>query len=465
MKRDYKDIFGFIENNRELYLEWFYEACRIPSVSTEGRCMEEMATHLDAFLRERLGVESTILPSGGYPFVCSELPGTANASKKAKKTILFYNHYDVQPVEPLEEWETEPFTPTVRDGRVWGRGTADNKGSMFARLCALHAWRAVRGELPLDVKLFFEGEEEIGSPHLCEGPVRYPERIACDGMLWEGESKDVGGPLHIALGVKGLTYFQLNVRTAPHDLHSAEAGIVPNPAWRLVWALSTIKDENERILIEGFYDEIEKITEEDRFFLDHMPYPEEDAKRHYGIRDFLGGLSGYDLKARLLYEPTANICGIVSGYTAPGSKTIVPALASAKLDFRLVPHMRAEKVAVLLRRHLDKHGFSDIEIELLSGKPPYRTDPADPLVKSVISCAEAVYGCYPAVYRNMSGTTSMYDFCTAIGAPAVLVGVANEDSRAHAPNENIFVEDYISGIKLIAAVLGEYARSGVDGDG
>lgn len=450
MKRNDQDIFDYIKNNRERYLGWLYEACRIPSVSTEGRCMEEMASHLVSFLREHLGIRAEMLPSGGYPFVCGEMDGVS------PRTILFYNHYDVQPVEPIEEWESDPFEPTVRDGRIYGRGTSDNKGSLFARLCALHAYKQVRGALPLRVKIFFEGEEEIGSPSLAEAPVRYLERIRCDGMLWEGESKDVGGPLHISLGVKGLAYFQLTVRTAPHDLHSAEAGIVPNPAWRLVWALSTIKDENERILIDGFYDDIERDTEEDRFFLENMTYPEEDAKKHYGIRDFLGGIKGYDLKHRLLYEPTANICGIVSGYTAAGSKTIVPASASAKLDFRLVPNMRASRVQERLRRHLDKHGFHDIDVELLSGKPPYRTDPSDPLVRSVISCAERVYGMYPAVYRNMSGTTSMYDFCTAIGAPAVLVGVANEDSRAHAPNENIFVEDYISGIKMIAAVLGDY---------
>ncbi|MDR3331204.1 MAG: M20/M25/M40 family metallo-hydrolase [Synergistaceae bacterium] len=451
MKKNIDDVFGFIEKNRDIYLDWLYEACRIPSVSAQNTGIEEMAGHLGNFFKERLGTEAEIIPTAGYPFVAAELPGDS------KKTILMYNHYDVQPVDPIDEWESDPFEPALRGNRLFGRGVADNKGSMFARLCAAHAWKQVRGSLPLSLKFFYEGEEEIGSLNLDSVPKLYPSKISCDAMLWEGGSKDVDGPLHVALGVKGLVYFELKLRTASQDQHSSQAGIIPSAAWRMVRALSTIKDENDNILIDGFYDDIREISEEDKFFLNNMTFPEEEAKKFAGIKEFIGGRTGYDLKECLLYKPTANIAGFTSGYGGPGGKTVLPASAVVKMDIRLVPDMTGDRVHRLLKSHLEKHGFGDIEVEILSSKPPYRTNPDDPFVRTVIDCAGEVYGMYPAVYRNVSGTTGMYDFCTAIGAPAVLVGVSNEDSRLHAPNENIFVEDYILGIKMVAAVMAEFA--------
>jgi acetylornithine deacetylase/succinyl-diaminopimelate desuccinylase-like protein len=279
-------------------------------------------------------------------------------------------------------------------------------------------------------------------------------------MLWEGGSRDVGGPLHVGLGVKGLAYFELRLKTAKQDMHSAMAGIAPNAAWRMIHALSTIKNERGDVLMEGFSDDMVEITEEDKFFLENMTFQEEEMKKFSGVKQFNGGLTGYALKEQLLYKPTANIAGFVSGYGGPGGKTVLPASVVVKMDFRLVPNMTGEKIFGLLKRHLAKHGFEDIEVEMLSSKPPYRTDPHDPFVQTVIECANAVYGIYPAVYRNLAGTTGMYDFCTALGAPAVLIGVSNEDSRQHAPNENMFIDDYMAGIKMVAAVMGQYAAAG-----
>jgi acetylornithine deacetylase/succinyl-diaminopimelate desuccinylase-like protein len=395
-----------------------------------------------------------LLPSGGYPFVAAELSG------KSKNTILFYNHYDVQPVDPVDEWESDPFEPTLKGDRLFGRGVADNKGSLFARLCAVHAWQRTRGTLPLNLKFFYEGEEEIGSFNLDKATTLYPSKITCDAMLWEGCSRDVGGSLHVGLGVKGLAYFELRLRTAKQDQHSSMAGIIPNAAWRMIWALSTIKDENDNILIDGFFDDVQEISSDDRYYLDNMIFQEEETRKFAGIDRFIGGMTGYDLKECLLYRPTANIAGFVSGYGGIGGKTVLPAVAAVKMDFRLVPNMSGERVLELLKNHLKRRGYGDIEVTMLSNKPPYRTNPDDPFVRVVIDCAKDVYGIYPAVYRNLSGTTGMYDFCTAIGSPAVLVGVSNEDSRLHAPNENIFIEDYMLGIKMIAAVMSEYASKG-----
>jgi acetylornithine deacetylase/succinyl-diaminopimelate desuccinylase-like protein len=359
----------------------------------------------------------------------------------------------------VNEWESDPFEPTVKEGRVFARGISDNKGSLFARLCAVHAWQKVRGSVPVKVKFFYEGEEETGSPHLNDVPKLYPSKISCDAMLWEGCSRDVGGPLHVGLGVKGLAYFELKLKTAKQDLHSAMAGIAPNAAWRMIHALSTIKNEKDDILIEGFFDDVVEVTAEDKFFLENMTFQEEETKEFSGVTQFNGSLTGYALKEQLLYKPTANIAGFVSGFGGPGGKTVLPASAVVKMDFRLVPNMTGEKIFDLLKRHLAQHGFEDIEVEMLSSKPPYRTNPDDPFVRTVIDCANAVYGIYPAVYRNLAGTTGMYDFCTALGAPAVLIGISNEDSRQHAPNENMFIDDYTKGIQMVAAVMGRYAAS------
>jgi acetylornithine deacetylase/succinyl-diaminopimelate desuccinylase-like protein len=449
-----KDIFDFIENNKEKYLSWLYDAVRIPSISAHGTGVQEMSEHLRSFFKTELEIPAELIPSPGFPFLAADLRGDTD------KTILFYNHYDVQPVDPVDEWESDPFEPIVKDGRVFARGISDNKGSLFARLCAVHAWRKVRGGVPIGVKFFYEGEEETGSPHLNDVPKLYPSRIQCDAMLWEGGSRDVGGPLHVGLGVKGLAYFELRLKTAKQDMHSAMAGIAPNAAWRMVHALSTIKNERGDVLMEGFSDDMVEITEEDKFFLENMTFQEEEMKKFSGVKQFNGGLTGYALKEQLLYKPTANIAGFVSGYGGPGGKTVLPASVVVKMDFRLVPNMTGEKIFDLLKRHFAKHGFEDIEVEMLSSKPSYRTDPHDPFVQTVIECANAVYGIYPAVYRNLAGTTGMYDFCTALGAPAVLIGVSNEDSRQHAPNENMFIDDYVAGIKMVAAVMGQYAAAG-----
>ena len=198
MNAKMNDIFEFIEHNKEKYLNWLYEAVRIPSVSAHGTGVQEMAEHLRGFFESELDLSAELIPSPGFPFLAAELRGDT------EKTILFYNNYDVQPVDPLDEWESDPFEPVVKNGRVFARGISDNKGSLFARLCAVHAWRNVRGTVPVGVKFFYEGEEETGSPHLNSVPKLYPSKIHCDAMLWEGGSRDVGGPLHVGLGVKGL---------------------------------------------------------------------------------------------------------------------------------------------------------------------------------------------------------------------------------------------------------------------
>jgi acetylornithine deacetylase/succinyl-diaminopimelate desuccinylase-like protein len=447
------NIYKYIDEHKEQYLSWFFEACSQPSISAQNVGMSEMAELVKGYL-DKLGAKNVQLVStDGYPFVYGEMKG-----KRKDKTLSFYNHYDVQPVEPVEEWKSEPFTPVIRDGRIYGRGTADNKGNLIARMCAVDAWKKVYGDIPLNIKFVYEGEEEVGSPHLGDFAKKHPEKVKTDGFLWEGGSRTVGGPVHVALGAKGMCYVELSVQTAESDLHSMAAAVVENPAWRIVWALSSLKSPEGKILIDGFYDKVSPVSDLDRVYLENMEFDEEATRMSFGINGFLSGMTGYHLKEQLLCSPTCNIAGIISGYTGKGGKTVLPSKASVKMDLRLVPDQDPQEVLRLLRTHLDSKGFSDIKLQVHSWKPPFRTDPGHPLAKTVINAVQKVYGHAPTVWRNLAGTSPIYDLCREGGYGAVQVGVANEDSRAHAPNENIFVEDFIEGIKLVACVMNDFAH-------
>ncbi len=377
--------------------------------------------------------------------------------KEKDRTLTFYNHYDVQPVEPLDEWKSEPFTPTIIDGRIYARGVADNKGSFLSRVCAVDAYQKVYGKMPVNIKFITEGEEEIGSIHLDEFRTKYPEKLATDGIIWEGGSKDIDrGPLHVTLGFKGLCYIELRCRGAKNDLHSLNAAIVQNPAWRLVWALSTMKNEKDEITIDGFYDDVAKPTEQDMEYLEKLNYNEELMKESMGIDSFINNLTGIDLKEKYLYQPTCNIAGFKAGYIGEGSKTVLPSYAMCKIGLRLVEGQDADKVVDRIRKHLDKRGFTDVEVVMLSGKNPYRTDTNSRIVKATLESAKEIYGMEPSVYRNSPGTTAMGTFCGPTSIPAVSFGIDHAESNIHAPNENIYLEDYINGIKMTASVIHKF---------
>ncbi len=444
-------VYQYIEEHKDEYIELLKKFCNQPSISTENVGIKEMAQMVKETI-DSLGAETEEIKTSGYPIIYGEIDGSK------ERTLLFYNHYDVQPVEPIEEWKTEPFNATIIDGKLYARGSADNKGSMLSRICAVDAYKKVYGFLPINVKFMIEGEEEVGSPNLRFFVDEYPEKVQADGLIWEGGSKNVDGPLQVALGVKGMCYIELHARGANTDLHSQHAAVVVNPAWRLVWALSTLKNEKDEILIEGFYDTVKPTTEEEIRFLENMQYDEEKMLKSRGLKSFINDLTGLKLKEKFLYEPTCNICGIESGYIGEGSKTVLPSFAKAKIDFRLVYNQKPEEVLELLRKHLDKHGFEDIEIVYMSGKNPYRTDPNSLLAKTVIQNVERVYNLPPVVYRNLAGTTGMYDICEKTNIPAVLFGVGDDNSQIHAPNENVNIRDYIDGIKLTATVIHEFAK-------
>ncbi|MCM3240382.1 M20/M25/M40 family metallo-hydrolase [Heyndrickxia oleronia] len=443
-------VFQYIEDHADMYLDWLIEACNQPSVSAQNRGMIEMKELVKRFLN-MINVEVEEITTDGYPIIYGEL------GEGHDKTLTFYNHYDVQPEDPIDHWKSPPFEASIREGKIFARGAADNKGNLIARICAVHAYQQIYGKVPINLKFIFEGEEEVGSPHLEFFAKEHPNKLKTNGIIWEGGSREVESKRpHVGLGVKGICYVELTCKGANMDLHSSEAAIIENPAWRLIWALSTLKNEHEEILIEGFYDDIVPLSELDKKFIGSMIYDEEATKKLYGISKFLKNVTGDALKESLTADPTCTICGIESGYIGEGSKTVLPSIARVKLDFRLVPNQSPEKIAQLLRNHLDKHGFNDIEIKQAHGLHPFNTDPNHPFVNTVLKSMDEVYQEPPVILRNLAGSSPMYKMLKNTNIPAVQIGVANLQSNYHAPNENIFIDDYIQGIKVTAAVINNF---------
>ncbi len=448
-----EDVYRYIDQHAQQYIERLRSLCRQPSVAAQNIGLQETAEMVLALLQE-IGAEARIFPTAGAPVVFGSIRGRSN------RTLTLYDHYDVQPAEPLELWHSDPFAAEVRDGRIWARGAADNKGNLVARICAVEAYRKVRGDLPLQVKFFFDGEEEIGGTSAATFAASHRDLIAADGCIWEAGYKDARGRPEIYLGVKGDCYVELEVTCADADLHSSWGGVVPNAIWRLVWAMNRIKGPDERILIPGFYDPVRGPTPEELQTLERMRFDEQGALKKMGLTRFLRELSGLSLLVEHLFQPTATLCGFSGGYQGPGVKTVLPHQARLKLDFRLVPDQAPDQVCQQLRQHLAREGFSDIEVRFLSGSHPARTALDDPLVDTVVETARRVYGIEPIVYPLTAGSGPMYDLCQRFGIPAVSTGVGNAESHTHAPNENIRIEDYIQGIKHIAAILEEFAAVG-----
>ena len=445
---------AYARARRDAMLDDLRTLLRQPSVAAQNLGMAECAELVRQMLAD-IGARVEVVPlEGGHPVVFGEIDAGA------PRTLLFYNHYDVQPPEPLEEWEVDPFAAEIRDGRLIARGVADNKGNLMTRIKAVEAWLRGEGRLPVNVKFVIEGEEEIGSVHLGQFMERYAHRLAADGVVWESGGKDARGRPVIAAGCKGILYVELVARCANQDLHSSLAAIVPNPAWRLVQALATLKDvDSDRVLIEGFYDDVRAPTAAERELLERFPLEEDEMLASWGLDGFIGGLRGVALQEKLLYAPTCTICGLVSGYTGPGTKTVLPREARVKLDFRLVPDQRAEDILAKLRAHLERHGFGDLEIVVLGPEDPAQTDLDHPLVGVCRDTAREVYGVEPVLRPRMAGTGPMYLFHRA-GLTATVdgVGIGHHGSLVHAPNENVFVEDYYRGIEHVIRILDRFAR-------
>ncbi len=448
--QSYEAIDQYLADHLQQSLQELSELCAQPSVSAQNWGLEETAK-LAAKSLDRRGFSTKIFPTGSAPIVFAERKG------RSERTLLFYNHYDVQPAEPLELWESPPFEPTLRDGKLFARGVSDDKGHFVNRLFAIDALLAEFRELPCGVKFVVEGEEEVSSAHLEEFVKDHKDLLAADACIWEYGAVDHRDVPVEHLGMRGISYVELSVETANQDAHSGLGGsIFPNAAWRLVWALNSLKDQDENILIEGFYDRVQSPSKRDLEFMAALPDTAEEYHTRYGIDRFLNGITGgLELRVAEVFKPTCTICGLTSGYQGPGTKTVLPAKASAKVDFRLVPDQSPQEILKLLRQHLDRHGFTDIQIIDLGTDEPSRTDPDHPFVRLVVESARGAFGAPMEVVPMTGGSGPNYIFIDALKLPIVTAGFGYPGAQMHAPNENIRLDLYLKGAKHIARVLAE----------
>jgi acetylornithine deacetylase/succinyl-diaminopimelate desuccinylase-like protein len=450
---EFQNIDSYLEKNLDRSIAELSRLVSQPSISAQGIGLKECANLVAEMLKAR-GFTAEIMDTEGAPVVYGERKG------KTDKTLLFYNHYDVQPPEPLELWETPPFEPSLREGKLYGRGVSDDKSHIVARLHAIDAILAEAGELPCSIKFIIEGEEETSSVHLHDFIRENKEKLKADACIWEFGGVDHREVPMQYLGLRGICYVELSVETASTDVHSGLGGsILPNAAWRLVWALSTLKGPDERIRIPGFYDGIIPPTDRDRQLMEALPDVADEYKKRYGVKGFIKGLTGgTDLKMEEVFTPTCTICGLTSGYQGPGSKTVQPAFASAKVDFRLVLGQMPEDILKKLRAHLDAEGFSDVQVKYLGGEPAARTDPDDGFVRTVVKAAEEVYEFPMELVPTVGGSGPSYPFVHDLGLPVATAGLGYPDTRAHAPNENIRLDLYLKHARHMARVIKEFAR-------
>lgn len=452
MIRD-KNVDQYIDDHAKQTVERLKRLCRQPSVSAQGVGLRECA-ELVQDLMEEVGLKAELVPlKEGPPVVYGE-----RNSRSSTKTLVFYNHYDVQPPEPLELWESDPWAAEVREGKVYARGAADNKANIISRLAVIDAFLATRGDIPCNVKFVVEGEEEIGSPHFAQFVHEHRSRLQGDGAIWEFGGLDYGDIPAVTLGLKGMLYVEFFVRTLAKDSHSARAAIVENPAWRLLRAIGTLRDDQGRVTIKGWYDDVRKFTAEELAALEEEPLQEEQLKNDLGITRFLAGMSGLELKKALAGNPTANIAGFYSGYIGEGHKTVLPAYAKAKMDFRLVPDQDPAKLARLLRDHLQQQGFGDIELTIQAQNPAARTSLDAEIARIACDTAHEVFGSEPIVHVSSAGSGPLHLFTHGLKLPTVAIGCNHAYSNTHAPNENQRIDVLISGTKWIAAVMERFGE-------
>ncbi len=414
------------------------QLCRQPSVAAQNLGIAAMANLVANLLSDAGFSTQRLTVEGAPPVIYGELRG------RGPYTLLLYNHYDVQPAEPFELWESPPFEPKVHEGKLYARGVSDNKGEFAARLAAIRALRASYGELPITLRWMIEGEEEIGSPHFAAVAEKYAPLLQADGCLWEGSSFDEDGRPELNLGTKGLLALQLDVQGIGIDAHSGQAPILPSAAWRLVQALATLRTPQGHVRIPGFYDAVKGPTQAELEVLASKTSSEEQKKQAYGIEQFVDGLTALALRERATFSPTCNIAGLHSGYTGEGMKTVLPARAMAKIDFRLVPDQDPQDVLEKLNAYLHEQDYDDIQVTVFGMAEPVVTSIDEPFVQKIATIAETFAG-KPASITPITGGTLPFLGALRhyVGLPGLCVpgNVAYWGSAAHAPNENIRLAD------------------------
>jgi acetylornithine deacetylase/succinyl-diaminopimelate desuccinylase-like protein len=437
---------AYIEKNSRRFIDELKELCTFPSISNHGKEAIEPARGWIADRLSRFTDRVETFDAGGMPALYAEVLGGG------RRKLLLYQHYDVQPVDPIDLWDSPPFEPVEKDGRIIARGVADDKADVMARIHALETLKAL-GDLPVTLRFLVEGEEEIGSKTFEKIAHDHAGKLAADGCLWEsGASFDDAGRPTIQFGCRGLLYVQLRVKMLAFDQHSGWASIYPSAATYMIAALASLRDQEMNIQIEGFYDKVVKPTEGDRRMMAKIDPEVEKRKQLVGFDRLVRDPRPKEVIEQMLFTPTCNIAGVTTGYQGPGSKTVLPAEATAKLDFRLIPNQDPADVASQLRRHLDSHGFEKVEVVWSDGEKPARSDPDSAVGKTMIDCVRELHG-EPIIWPFMPATGPMHPVVSDLGIPTVLpVGVGRPDNRIHAPNENIHAADYVNAVRLMCRV-------------
>jgi acetylornithine deacetylase/succinyl-diaminopimelate desuccinylase-like protein len=438
----------YVDRNARSFVERLQSLCRMPSVAARGTGMRAIAEAVEQMM-QRVGAGTKAVKLGnGYPIVYGEFGAGA-------KNYVVYGHYDVAPIGHLPEWSYGPFAATVVDDRIYARGASNSKGDLVARLAAVEAYQKSFGKLPVCLKFLVDGEDELGSPSLFRFAKEHPEMLRADGVIWDEGYKDSKEHLVISLGFKGICFLELRVQGPRTDVHSKWGGIVPNPAWRLVQALSTITSPKGVITIDGFSSHITPPNEEDGEMLKRIVLDEAELRREFRITNWMRGMKGGALVKEHIFGATCTICGIQTGYTEAGPKTILPGYAVARLDFRLVPDLTPELVEKLLREHLDLRGFNDVEIKSLAAAPTAKSSMQTGLARAAIDTAKELYGTPPVVYPMdpTSGPIGIVCSATSPAAPVVSFGVSHAASNPHGPDENIRIEDFLLSVKYFGRLI------------
>ncbi len=449
--------FRFVDDHQFEMLEELKKLCGFRSVAGDDEGLDKTRDFIQRKM-EAVGLHvSKHLVKGGNALIAAEYPG------EAPDTILFYNHYDVVEEGKYENWRTkDPFDARIIDGKIYARGISDNKGGLLSRVHAIEAILSVYGKLPAGVKFLVEGDEESSSPSMSSFAKTYKEvfrsMTKADVCVWENGRKDESGHPWARFGVRGSCAFDVCVRTAKTDTHSRMGATIPSASWRLVWALASLKDVDEKILIDGFYDQVIEASSSDLQVLDEFPYEEQSQKEKLGIKNYLLNATGIELKRRVYLEPSLSICGLESGEVHNGVRGIVPSKAYARISFYLVADQDPSTIGELLRKHFDRHGFSDIEVTQVGGSnSPVRTPIDIPFRSRLREAAEKVYEMPLVTELTQLGSGPAIVIRDAWPQmPIIGFGPGNTNGNHHAPDENLNVVDYFQAIKYVIALFFSY---------
>ncbi len=441
---------SFIESNKEKFKDQLFEFLRIPSISTSTSHKEDVR-RAAGFLLDQLKAldidRAEFFETGGNPIVYGEL-----TTDKTKPTVLIYGHYDVQPPDPEELWQTSPFEPTMRNGDIYARGASDDKGQSFTHVKAFESYLKSGTEFPVNIKFIFEGEEEIGSPHLIPFIKEHKELLECDMVLISDTAMFAEDTPSITYGLRGLAYMEIEVTGPNRDLHSGVyGGAVENPANALCEIIAGLKDGDGVITIPGFYDDVKELSEEEREAYKKLPFNEEAYKKDLGLKA-VAGEKGYNTLERASARPSLDVNGLWSGYQGEGAKTVLPAGAGAKVSMRLVPDQDPVKIAKLFKNHVESLGSDAVTVSVSEhhGGHPSLTDLSFYGLKAAAKAFEEIYGKEPLFTREGGSIPIVADFQKVLGVQSVLMGFGLNSDAIHSPNEKFALKDFYRGIKTSA---------------